>query len=426
MLFTKKFTWMNSIRPAVMTFTINTNGDVPVSIPWGPDESYTPVTHEDPMMVIDWGDGSWSSSRKVYNKGDGGITSSQSYIPEQHIYRNVVSGTTYTVKVYASRAAKIEYYGRIVFEAVSGRWPIATNPKVVEWGDLNITTVNLFYHNNGDNIIDTPRLSGTALEDTFLFQNGSILAPYNITKWNTQYCTSLKNTFGNIFNQNVNNWPVHNVTNMANAFGGSPTYNQPLDKWDTSKVTQMSGMFLGCTAFNQDISMWDTSSLTQTINMFNGCSAFNQPIGNWNMSSVNDMSGMFRSCTTFNQDITAWDTSSVTSMELMFYNATAFNQPIGNWDVGNVFDFTSMFIGASSFNQNLGNWNLTGIASNQSFSLSSTNMSQQNNSDTLVAWAAKAATWTPITLTLNSNGLNANGLAAKATLEGYGWTITIL
>ena len=160
-----------------------------------------------------------------------------------------------------------------------------------------------------------------------------------------------------VFNQDIGNWDVSNVTDMNRMFYGS-LFNQDIGNWDTSSVTEMSRMFAG-SEFNQPIGNWNTSSVTDMSVMFHNNSVFNQDIGNWDTSSVTNMNWMFYS-SLFNQDIGIWDVSNVTDMNRMFFNNSAFNQDIGNWNTSSVTNMSSMF-NNTVFNQDIGNWNVSNV-----------------------------------------------------------------
>ena len=55
----------------------------------------------------------------------------------------------------------------------------------------------------------------------------------------------------------------------------------------------MNSMFDGADAFNQDISNWDVSKVTNMAEMFASAQKFNQDISNWETSKVEDMDDMF-------------------------------------------------------------------------------------------------------------------------------------
>jgi surface protein len=136
-------------------------------------------------------------------------------------------------------------------------------------------------------------------------------------------------------------------------------------------------MFQGATAFNQDISNWNVSKVIDMASMFRS-SPFNQNISNWNVSNVRNMASMFRS-NPFNQNISNWIVSSVTNMASMFQSATAFNQNISNWNVSTVTDMTSMFESATAFNQNISNWDVSLVTSSNNFNTNGHSAFQGNN-----------------------------------------------
>ena len=55
-------------------------------------------------------------------------------------------------------------------------------------------------------------------------------------------------------------------------------------------------MFYGCKLFNQDISNWDVSNVTNMYSMFFKCLSFNQDISNWDVSNVEDYGDIFYDC----------------------------------------------------------------------------------------------------------------------------------
>ena len=146
-----------------------------------------------------------------------------------------------------------------------------------------------------------------------------------------------------LFDQDIGNWDVSNVTNMGRMFS---------DPADSSTGGR----------FNQDISLWDVSSVTNMQAMFSRAGQFNQAIGRWEVGSVTNMQAMFLRAGRFNQDIGNWDVSGVTDMQAMFFRARQFNRDISRWDVRKVDNMASMFTGADAFNQNLGRWYIVDAA----------------------------------------------------------------
>jgi surface protein len=105
----------------------------------------------------------------------------------------------------------------------------------------------------------------------------------------------------------------------------------------------MDNMFEYATLFNKDLNQWNVSNVTSMDFMFRSATSFNQPLNNWNVSNVKNMVYMFYGATLFNQNINNWDVSNVINMRGMFYGAITFNQNINNWDVSNVMTMGDMF-----------------------------------------------------------------------------------
>ena len=129
-------------------------------------------------------------------------------------------------------------------------------------------------------------------------------------------------------------------------------------------------------------------------------------------SNITSLFEAFISCTTFNQDISSWDTSNVTNMARLFLIANSFNKNLGSWSIKNVTSMSSMF--------------------------SSSGMSTENYSRTLIGWAnshysgnaknnvSLGATNITYNSTAYTTGNQFNdAVSARAYLVGTaGWTIT--
>ena len=96
----------------------------------------------------------------------------------------------------------------------------------------------------------------------------------------------------------------------------------------------MNSMFYNAFVFDQDISNWNVSNVTNMSGMFTNCE-FNQPIGNWDVSSLKDTRMMFNSSPKFDQNLGSWDISSMEHMDTMFNNnnlSTAnYNATLKGW-----------------------------------------------------------------------------------------------
>ncbi|MCT4614760.1 MAG: BspA family leucine-rich repeat surface protein [Marinifilaceae bacterium] len=180
---------------------------------------------------------------------------------------------------------------------------------------------------------------------------------------NLSKVNSLFKTFrgARMFNSNINDWDVSNVSNFAECFTACANFNQPLDKWDMAKATSTSLMFCAAEKFNQDISSWDVSNVRDMKVMFFDVAKFNSDISSWNVSNVEDTQYMFFGAMSFNQDLSNWDVSKVRNMQYMFFNSVEFNSDISEWDVSNVVDMQYMFDNAMSFNTDISAWNTINV-----------------------------------------------------------------
>ena len=198
------------------------------------------------------------------------------------------------------------------------------------------------------------------------------------------------------------------------------TFAANIDTPDLTKVTDMSGMFDGCSDFNQPLEKWNVSQVTDMSEMFLACRAFNQPLNNWDVSKVTDMNAMFYTCHVFNQPLNNWDVSKVTNMCGMFFNCMVFNQPLNHWNVSQVTNMSSMLDLCYAFNQPLGAWKLqTAIGG-----LSTTAMSVENYSQSLIGWARQTDGASNLQFGENVKGLvyNDAGREAREKLIARGWT----
>lgn len=212
-----------------------------------------------------------------------------------------------------------------------------------------------------------------------------------------------------IFNGNLNNWDVSNVSFMSSMFEGAESFNGDISSWDVSNVQSIARMFLSAHSFNADISGWNiTNSITSLNSTFSHANSFNRDISGWDVSNVTDFSHTFHNCWVFDQDLDDWVVSSATTMYAMFYGAlvynnnnspltwdldvsgvttmthmfrnSSFNQNIEDWDVSSVTAMSHMFALNSSFNQPLDNWTVTNVTNFYRMFYNSTAFDQPLNS----------------------------------------------
>ena len=150
-----------------------------------------------------------------------------------------------------------------------------------------------------------------------------------------------------VFNADISQWNVSQVTSMRGMFQGAVKFNQNISQWDVSRVTNMSHMFRDAVAFNQDVSKWDVSRVERVVLMFAFSPVFNQDLSPWDVSRVKDMGGMFFHAMAFNQQLSEWDVSRVTAMDAMFADASSFQHALC-WDLHPNVNTNNMFRGTKS------------------------------------------------------------------------------
>lgn len=138
-----------------------------------------------------------------------------------------------------------------------------------------------------------------------------------------------------LFNHDVSNWDVSNVTDMCSMFEWYAKFNCYLNNWDVSKVKDMYAMFSWCQQFDKPLNKWNTSNVENMINMFAHTYVFNQDIWDWDVSKVKAFIHMFYWAEKFNNwwsdSIKKWKFRSWAQMDWMFQYAREFNQNISTW-----------------------------------------------------------------------------------------------
>ena len=145
------------------------------------------------------------------------------------------------------------------------------------------------------------------------------------------------------------------VTSLQSYFNSARLFDSNVNNWDVSNITDMAYMFhteARFTVFNNGgvPLTWGqkTANVTNMNAMFNRAGLFNQDISDWNVSNVTDMNAMFQNTLNFDQDISSWNVSKVINMRYMFRYSNKFNKNINNWNVGQVTDFYMMFWGCNT------------------------------------------------------------------------------
>ena len=98
-----------------------------------------------------------------------------------------------------------------------------------------------------------------------------------------------------------------------------------------SHITTASSMFAGTNMFNYDISNWNMVNVTSIEQMLKDCKLFNQPIGKWNVNNVRYMTGTFESAKAFNQDLSLWCVAAFIYHDNFDANTDAWTLPKPVW-----------------------------------------------------------------------------------------------
>lgn|GEM_PF-6848710 len=292
-----------------------------------------------------------------------GITATQE--GEMYTFR-VTSGKVYEVIVEAK--------GVVAFKGKEIRMPFS----VEQWGDVAWKTMSHMF--DGATVsfskrAGTPNM--TEVEDcSFMFKD----------------CES--------FNGDLSAWDMSKVKDMSHMFDGCMIFNSPLNKWNVSSVKSMNSMFKGCEKFNQLLNSWTVASVEDFESMFEGCKEYNKPMIGWTTTSAYNMQAMFKGCEKFNQPLPTWNTEKVQNMSEMFSGCKKYNQPLSTWKVAYVTSFANTFEGAKAFDQALGAWELRRV---RALDLSSTALSSENYTASLIDWAKQGDICTDFQLSVKAN-----------------------
>ena len=155
-----------------------------------------------------------------------------------------------------------------------------------------------------------------------------------IEQWGDFPWHSMSQSFRGCSNLTYNATTAPNLSagpSLSWMFGYATLFNGDISNWDVSEVSYFGAMFRGASSFNQDIGNWNTINAIDMSYVF-AASAFNKNIGGWDMRKVVNTSYMF-AWTDFNQDISSWEFENLTRTDYMFYQNDQFNQDISGLHV---------------------------------------------------------------------------------------------
>jgi surface protein len=299
-------------------------------------------------------------------------------------------------------------------------YDLSFNQNVGGWNVSNVTSMNnifnsayTFNNGNSDSIKNWYAPKCTSFSGMFLGYNNTNLThrfnqplPFLVDTSGVTSCT-INSMFQNdtSFNQDIGNWNVSNVTNMASTFQSASQFNNDalnsIQSWRAPKCINFSSMFNGASRFNQPLpNLVDTSGVSSCTlaNMFQNDVSFNQNVGDWNVINVISMANMFQSASQFNNgginSIQSWKAPKCTTFSNMFSGASRFNQPLPILvDTSGVSScsLANMFLGDTSFNQNVGDWNVSNVTTMANM-FQNASMFNNDASNSIQSWYAPKCT----------------------------------
>ena len=134
-----------------------------------------------------------------------------------------------------------------------------TEQNPIDFNDIDVSHIDSFY-NKGIGIFEKTKFKHIDISDWNVSNIKSM-------RYMFYACKELKSV------GYLSNWDVSNITDMSGMFCNCKELESvgDISKIDVSNVKDMSYMFQFCYSFNQDLSNWNVSKVTNMADMFNGC-----------------------------------------------------------------------------------------------------------------------------------------------------------
>ena len=192
------------------------------------------------------------------------------------------------------------------------------NQDIGSWDVSNVTTMRSMFYNASAFNQDIGSWDVSNVTNMYQMFLNAVAFNKDIGDWDVSSVTDMTR----MFRSNVSAPSSQDIGSEGAFPGNRMPSNQDSGRDDFSGAT-MEPMSQNTMMFNQDIGDWDVSNVTTMRSMFYRAYAFNQDIGSWDVSNVTDMNWMFymggaegaiTEMGQFNQDIGSWNVSNVTSM----------------------------------------------------------------------------------------------------------------
>ncbi len=269
---------------------------------------------------------------------------------------------------------------------------------VKSWGDAKWTSLNNGFEGYKSLRIDPeagkPNLGGvTSLSR--LFASCWLMDSPTLKDWDVSKITNFNALFSDCraFNQDLSGWDIAAATDLGVMFAGCSVFQQDLSAWKdkVAKCTTMQAMFNQAKLFNGNVSEWNVGNVTNMKLMFSG-SAFDGNLGAWDVSKVTDMTSMFEGATQFKGvGLENWKVDNVETMERMFKDASEFNGNVTGWKVSKVKIMDDLFEDCEKFNHSVKDWDLTRLVKEgtRKIGLQNVDYNEALFDELLITWSSR-------------------------------------
>ncbi len=119
----------------------------------------------------------------------------------------------------------------------------------------------------------------------------------------------------------IDQWGSGLWSSMEKAFAGcSNMESNATDSPNLNSVSSTAWMFENCALFNEDVTDWDVSQVSDMTGMFSGASAFNYSLGSWSLKSnvilLNFLDYCGMSCENYDNTLIGWYNNPQTPLTL--------------------------------------------------------------------------------------------------------------